>query len=287
MSFNLDNLPAAARVRYIKIGRLYGSEDTLKQANATLQALEQHGAKLTRHAFNAADAERLTEARDGLVASGVGREHKKVAKKTTSKTFVAALQGAKDARNTGRDVLDAGHDVLLESNAPEAEAVARSVQVVLQATSAAGDDVERLAQQLDAIRSELLRPEVAAVVKDREGPAAVTELEERAAALRAAAAVRPVERGTPAETEQLDLLDGIIVTLCRRARKAARGAAKRLGQDALASAFELRALSRGRTGAVEPTGNDVAKAGGGASPAEKPAVASPADATKATVTGGH
>jgi hypothetical protein len=54
--------------------------------------------------------------------------------------------------------------------------------------------------------------------------------------------MRTGARGTRVETEQLDLLDGIIVTLVRNARKAARAAAKRLGKPSLVADFELTKL---------------------------------------------
>lgn len=49
----------------------------------------------------------------------------------------------------------------------------------------------------------------------------------------------PSPSGCLAETDRLDLLDGIIVALARGARKAARDAARRLGQPSLTANFEL------------------------------------------------
>jgi hypothetical protein len=49
-------------------------------------------------------------------------------------------------------------------------------------------------------------------------------------------------RGTLAETEKLDLIDGIIVSLVRMAQKAGDAAAKELGEPSIATAFELSVL---------------------------------------------
>ncbi|MDI1480270.1 hypothetical protein [Polyangium sp. y55x31] len=46
------------------------------------------------------------------------------------------------------------------------------------------------------------------------------------------------------ETETLDLIDGIIVSLTRTAREAADAAARELGEPALATAFELSTLHK-------------------------------------------
>jgi hypothetical protein len=77
---------------------------------------------------------------------------------------------------------------------------------------------------------------------------AMEELTAAAEALRGATRNNTTRRGTVAETEQLDQIDGLIVDLVRRARKAARSAARQMGQPALAKAFELDLLYGGTGG---------------------------------------
>jgi len=60
----------------------------------------------------------------------------------------------------------------------------------------------------------------------------------------AAAALRAAEKentggGTVLSTEEMDVIDGVIVTLCRAAKKAARIAAHELAQPAITTAFAL------------------------------------------------
>jgi len=57
--------------------------------------------------------------------------------------------------------------------------------------------------------------------------------------------------GTPTETARLDLVDGLIVELCRAARRAARAAARALGRPEIAKAFELTHLYK-QTRRAEP-----------------------------------
>ena len=116
-----------------------------------------------------------------------------------------------------------------------------AVQSALLQTSFSGDEDEPLARQLDLLRGTLLDSELAKVARDRGGAETAKALGAAADELRKRSA-EVVSRGTPAETERLDLIDGIVVQLCRSARRAARVCAKALGQPALATPFELSAL---------------------------------------------
>ncbi|MDI3290893.1 hypothetical protein [Polyangium sp. 15x6] len=96
----------------------------------------------------------------------------------------------------------------------------------------------------------------AKAAQKRGGAQAALDLEAKATALRVAAKAKAEPKGTPVETETLDLIDGIIVSLARTAREAAEAAARELGEPAIATAFELSALykRRGRKKADEPNG---------------------------------
>ncbi|TKD03986.1 hypothetical protein [Polyangium fumosum] len=122
-------------------------------------------------------------------------------------------------RLRARSVLAGAKRVLLLSG--NIEAVHR-IEVLLERESAAAEDAEGL--------------------EKRGGPQAALDLDAKATALRDAAKAKAEPRGTPVETETLDLLDGIIVSLARTAREAAEAAARELGEPAVATAFELSAL---------------------------------------------
>ena len=115
---------------------------------------------------------------------------------------------------------------------------AQEIEATLEQTRTSQDDPEKLATQLDLLRKTLNLPAVTTITVQSGGPEAITDLEASAVALRDAAQGK-AGGGTVGATENIDILDGIIVTLARSARKAARAAARKLRQPALATAFEL------------------------------------------------
>ena len=70
-TLNLDDLPAAERARQIRIGRRYGSGDTLAQATDSLNAYAKYTAPLNAHGFGAEDAEHLADCK-GFLSSAIG-----------------------------------------------------------------------------------------------------------------------------------------------------------------------------------------------------------------------
>lgn len=238
MALELGKVPAAARARYVAVGRRYSSEQTLQQAHQTLAGLAEHGKVLIGYGFALSDGLRLKEARELLIAAGVGRLSAQGERKETALATLAAKRSAKAARLRAHAVLKAVLELLEESGLGSKR---EAVQSALLQTSFSGDEDEPLARQLDLLRGTLLDSELAKVARDRGGAETVKALAVAADELRKRSA-EVVSRGTPAETERLDLIDGIVVQLCRSARRAARVCAKALGQPALATPFELSAL---------------------------------------------
>jgi hypothetical protein len=254
MPLDLSKIPPAARKALIQSGKRFGSGDTLSQANKTLNALETHLPKLEDHGFGPDDEDELKSARDALIAAGVSREDKRVDKKTTNRAYVDAVRGAQQVRLRARSVLKAARRVLGQSAGDAAQEAARAIDVVLGKGAVAGEDAEKLAVQLDQLRAAIEDSAVKPVVAGRGGPKAAADLKACAEALREASQTTAAPRGTPEETEQLDLLDGIILSLVRSAREAADAASKALGQPALVASFELTELyGPGKTRTPEET----------------------------------
>lgn len=234
---DLTKLSAKARERYVRLGRRYGSDDTLKQATKTLKALEVHAGDLAERGFGPDDASRLAAAHGALGAAGVGRESKVTAKKTTRKEYIAALADAKTARTKARTILE--NILVLLDDDGNADS-AHKVEVTLGQTNSlpmSGQD-EALAVQLDFLAATLTDSAIAKVAEKRGGPKALDGAQSAAAALRTAADERETT-GTRMSTEEMDVIDGIIVTLCRAARNAAKQAAKELSRPALLADFAL------------------------------------------------
>ena len=245
MALDLDAFPAKVRLKQINLGRGFGSEDTLAQANQTLLAHGKYAAAVAADGFVAADATRLAEARDGLIAAGVGREAAKGEKKTTSKAYVAAMNAAQTVRLSARSILEGARDDLEEAGD---EATADGVTTLLDATKASPDLAEPMAVQVDLLRGKLEEATVKAKSDARGGVGAAGKLVAAAAALRKADGEDTGGVGTPAETQRLDQLDGIIIGLVRKARRAGVAAGKRLGDPALAGGFRLDKLYARRGG---------------------------------------
>jgi len=243
MAIDLSIIAPKARENYLRIGRQFGSTDTINQASKTLEGGEKYPGVLKLHGFGIADKQRLVDARQDLIAAGVNRSEQIGHRKVTNKSFVAALIHGKEARQSARSILESARSTLLEKGD---ETNAREIEATLEQPRTSQDDPEKLATQLDLLRKTLNLPAVATITGESGGPEAITDLGASAIALRDTAQGK-AGGGTVAATENIDVLDGIIVTLARSARKAARAAARKLRQPALAAAFELSHLYDNRS----------------------------------------
>jgi hypothetical protein len=153
------------------------------------------------------------------------------------------MHDGQGSRLRARSVLYGAKHALLWSGKTE---FVVKIGALIERDSVAADDAEGLAKQLDALRGTLTDSVIADAAKNRGGPKVVVDLEAHALALRDAAQAKAEPRGTPVETETLDLIDGIIVNLTRLARDAAQAAARELAEPAILTAFELSALYKRR-----------------------------------------
>jgi len=243
MAIDISIIAPKARENYLRIGRQFGSIDTINQASKTIDGCDTYIDVLKLHGFGAAEKQRLVEARQDLITAGVNRTEQIGQRKVTNKSFVAAVIQGKESRQSARSILDSGRSKLLEN---DDDTTAREIDATLEQTRTSQDDPEKLATQLDLLRKTLNLPAVAAVTVQSGGPEAITDLGASATALRDTAREK-AGGGTTGATENIDILDGIIVTLARNARKAARAAARKLRQPALAAAFELSHLYDNRS----------------------------------------
>jgi len=257
MTIDLDKIPKTRRLQLIELGRQFGSRDTLDQANQTLAAYETHAAALKSSGFGDKQAKELAEARNGLLDAGVGREAAKGKKKVTGEAYVLAFQLATGARLYARTVLTAVKEDLEARD--DGASAAQVVSAALRQTRVAPKQAEPLVQQLALLGDALADETIAAEAAEQGGPEAAADVTTAISALRKADQEDVGGRGTPMETEKLDLLDGIIVQQVRRARRAAAMAAKRAGNPALVKEFKLDLLYRS-SGAGAPAGAEDVEA---------------------------
>lgn len=245
MPFDRNTIAPTAQRYYIDIGGGFGSDDTVRQADATLLAIAKYQDVLARHGFGAARALTLDELRQEVRSALAERAAVRAGKKSTNAALLRAIEDGKTARFTIRASLDDARFALF--NRGELAAV-NDIDAVLATTSSAGPDSAALAEQLGALSKVAAKAAITAALGDQ-AASLQTLASERIEALHTAKAAKPPPYGTPAETEYLDLLDGMIVELVRMARRAARAASRALGQPVIAKEFELVELYRAKRGA--------------------------------------
>ncbi len=244
MDLLLDEVAPEARARYVELGRQFGCEDALAQAEVTLQAFSRFGDQIASHGFIQMDADRLREAflllskETQAISCGPSRC------KRTSRGYVRAIRVGKDARQRARSILYIITQRLAYSGDLIASEAARAVAATLQQTESSRGDPIRLAGQLDQLRATLTIPRVDKEAERRGGLQAADILSAAAEKLRAVAVANDPDAAPPSthETANADLLCGVIVELVRDARRAARSAAREQSNPAVAAAFAINKL---------------------------------------------
>jgi hypothetical protein len=242
MTLDLSSITPSARATYIRLGRHHTSADTLAQAEQTLSALAKYADEVADVGFIDADVKQLAAAREALQAAGVGRDETVTKKKTSRTTFHAAMRAAKDARLTANTVLDNVKRALFPLGDDASLEATKKIDSTVEVTSKAGADPMALAGQLDLLGKLFADATIQKAAKARGGKDVQTSLADCASALRDAAKAIAGAPGTPGATDDVDLIDGLIVTIVRSARKSGRAAAKKLGKPAIAIEFELTKL---------------------------------------------
>lgn len=251
MALDLSKFSVATREQLLKIGRSYGSDDTIRQADITLSEYAKYGTELANFGFIADDAALLKEARDLLVKSAAGRASARSDKSAAARSQWAAMKEAKVVRGKALSIVSLTIDrLLLTADAAAAESL-RKAQVVVQRSRASDLDNAELISQLLQLKEICESKVLADALKSRGGGALVTELGDAMSNVRAKVSSNQKNNITEEQTDQMDLLDGLIVQAVRNARKAGRAAAKALGKPAIADAFELTALYAHKTPAKE------------------------------------
>lgn len=240
MPLDIALLSPRARERYLAIGRRYASGDTLAQAHKTLAAHDKYGALLVPYGFGMGDASRLAETRDQLHARKVDHTQATNDRKVVRNKHATTRRNARTERRCTRSVLGLALDTLIEN---DQQAAADRVQVALDQTSVDPADDQRLLEQLDTLDGVLGDPIVTEAIQDRGGAEIARRLTDAHAALMSTMRQRAARTEISAVADERDILDGIIVSLARAARNAARIAARHLGQPAIEVEFRVTHLT--------------------------------------------
>lgn len=235
MAIDIEAMSPEAREHFRAIGERYPSGNVLAQADKSLLGLALHAATLARFGFGAEDATDLADARDQLRAEDNDSAQNTSARKTITQNSEDALRTGRQHRLTAITVLESSTRVLLQSGD---KAGLSQVQSALSDTRVLDDD-GALPRHMQLLQQTLASPTLATVVAGRGGLDTLADLMTSYEPVLAALRDRTGHPSTPVVSERRDVLDGIIVTLARNARAAARRAARALGQPSIATAFEL------------------------------------------------
>jgi hypothetical protein len=235
MAIDIDGMSPEARAHFLALGERYPTSNVLAQADKVLLGLALYGAILALFGFGDEDAEDVAEGRDLLRAEDSGNVQTASERKTIAQNADDVLQGARQHRLIAITILKSARRVLRQRGN---KTVLALVQSALSRARVLSDDAE-LPTHMQLLQATLEDPAVAPVVAGRGGPAAATELATAYPSVLAALRDRTGHPPSKAVGERRDILDGIVVTLARSARAAARMAARALGQPSIAAAFEL------------------------------------------------
>lgn len=254
MPFVFESLTPPERARFFAIGRQYTTPDVLAQASKSLRGYELYGHLLVALGFGPDDGSLLFELRDFLRETDGGHIQAVDDRRFLGQTHQTTKRDALDERISARTLVSTSLSPLSKSTQPE---LAQKGALVLQATKNVEGD-KQLGDQLKTLHDFLSQSELATIIANRGGPQIIAGLKTARDNLIATTQERASTPEVSAASERRDILDGAVVVLCRAARDAARVAARRHGQPAIATAFKLDLLRRSRSSAPNDPGTEDA-----------------------------
>lgn len=244
---DVSTLPPESREVYLDLGRRVTTPNALAQANKTIRAFVRFGAEVTLHGYGPDDDSHLSDARDTLIQRFTDGSDAKGASKLATGTYHEARRDAKDERESVRALLTSCVSRLRDSGNL---ADAKRLQVLLDQTSSAPNDTALL-DHMKRLHAVLSEPVLEPLIINRGGPDMLVRIDRSRNFLLSAIRERGGHPEVTALSDERDILDGIIVTLTRNAARAARVAARRLGQPAIAQEFKLVYFRSTRGGGIE------------------------------------
>lgn len=240
MGLDISTMPGDVRAELAAEGRRFGTPDVLKQIDQCQSGLTLYQADLSAHGFTVEDAARLKAVEAAMRAQSSERSGVRAEKKGMTLEERSLLREAQGMRERARTVALGVLDDLRLAGA--AQALRAPLIVALEETRIKPKVSGRACEQLTHLARALGEAAVEAQVKARGGEDLAATLRAQADALQALASARTQPQGTPQETEALNVLDGLAVSLLRRARRAAQSASRATGNRAIGAAFKLSHL---------------------------------------------
>lgn len=247
MTIDVSALAPEARAHYLLLGERVTTPNALAQADKTIRAFVRFGAEVTDNGYGPDDHAYLSDTRDTLLARHTDRSEAMGVSKMAGVTYDVAERNAKDERLSGRSLLNTCVTPLRDTGKLQE---AQRIQTLLKQTSAAPTD-DVLLDHLKRMHLMLNEPFLVPLITGRGGPSIIARLQTARDNLLAAIRDDAAHPDVSAVSEERNILDGIIVVNTRNAYAAARVAARRLGQPAIATAFKLVHFRRSNTPIVD------------------------------------
>lgn len=239
---DIDALSPESKLRYTSVGRAFGSERTLAQANSTLLGWRVHGPIIRLYGFGDEDAQDLEQAVALLQDAGVGRLGSIIEKKTSAVELLGLVKQGKRLRSRARDLSNATAARLERDPDDAARTLIARIKATVDQSDSSGAEPQKLIDQLKLLRALFDDAGFMATASARGGDHLRDQLDALIPKLQTAADTIDQHISAPVDRARIDLIDGIIVELVRAARRAARGAASDLGRPELEQVFGLSEL---------------------------------------------
>jgi hypothetical protein len=236
MSEDLTKYVGERRLELRAVGVRVGSDVVQQVAQRVLNGLVTHGAALGGFGYLDRSGQRLQSRHDQSVELTSARPEVARGKTATRVQAGEAFRSAKKVHRRLHALVDGALSEVRD--ALPAEQFSRYALTVKQ-TRAVGASPQALQRNMVSLASVAEAPELADELKARGVADAGAQLRSAAAAMTADVAAAQLERGTKAESEEIDVLDGLIIEELRSIRRIARNAADELGRPDIAEAFAL------------------------------------------------
>ena len=241
----LHALDADDQQNLAEVGEQFGTSDVLRQLERFHEADRQTGAIPASFGFTESDKTQLGQLAAAITdASGV-RLDTRVARSTSTDDYREAVSAGKSAVRTTRAVLSNTVAALGLVPGADSKETRSAIRAALDRLGAIGRSKTKLQEQLRLLITTLGESKIAGAAAERGGADALTALAKAIETI--AAKTEPAAKvpGTPADTRRLNLLEGLAVSLLRRARAAARAWASAKKDPTLARPYELEFLYAG------------------------------------------
>ena len=238
----LAALTPEAMEEAVDIGQQFNDDEVLDQVVASLAEYDRTSPDLGEQGFTAEDVQDLRDLEPALRTAGMTRTGALTGTRAGKKAYQNAVTAGKGAFRRAVTVLTNTADFLARRPDASNPTAANLIAVHLGKVGRLGRAGTRVSKQLDDLKVTLANEAVAKAAATRGGPTAKTAVDNALAALQASRPAYLASPGTPTQTRQQNLLEGVSVLLLRSLRKAARERAKQTGDAAFAKGFELSKL---------------------------------------------